>query len=329
MKFNVITIGGVVRDVLFYTDQGELIKNSKNSLKQELLGFEFGAKIYSESVYFAVGGGAANTAASFAKLGFKVGLISQIGSDFNGDVVKNELNYKNINLSGLKIDSHSKTGFSFLVVDKKSGEHTVFAYRGAGDELEVTKADLGKNQSAWFYLASLSGKAWRKSLKNIFSVSKNIAWNPGSSQLKAGYRFLRPYINKTTIFNVNKDEALELALSKNKKFNAKATTKSLLSEIKTWGAEIVIITDGRQGSTAFDGKNYYYQATLKNLPVDTTGAGDCFGATFLAGYIKFNSDISKAMQFATVNASSLVSEIGAQVGLLSYSEVLKRMKKLL
>lgn len=328
MKFDVITIGGVVRDVLFYTDQGELIKNPKNSLRQELLGFEFGAKIYSENVHFSVGGGAANAAANFTKLGLRTSIISQVGADFNGDVVQKELAAKKVNLQGLKVDKKAKTGFSFLVVDKKSGEHTVFAYRGAADTLEVTKRDLTRQRTNWLYLASLSGRAWRKSLINIFLAKKDVAWNPGSSQLTAGYKILKTFIAKTKIFNLNKDEALELVLSKDKNFNPQATVKALLSEIKTWGPEIVMITNGRQGSTVYDGQNYYFQAALPNPPVDTTGAGDCFGASFLTGYIKFNGDIQQAMKLATINASALVSQIGAQHGLLSFSEIQKKLNKL-
>jgi len=328
MKFDGLTIGGVVRDVLFYTDQGELIKNKKNNLKQELLGFEFGAKIYSKNVHFSIGGGAANTSINFSNLGLKTGVFSQIGSDFNAQVILNEFKKKKVNTLNLKKEKNTKTGFSFLVVDKKSGEHTVFAYRGAAENLEVTSKDLNKLSANWLYVASLSGNSWKKSLTNIFLQKSSIAWNPGSKQLQAGYRVLRPFIKKATIFNVNKDEAIELVLSKNKNFKNIHNIKSLLIEIYSWGLGMVVITNGNKGAYCYDGRKQYFQATLKNKPIDTAGAGDCFGSTFVTGIIKFDNDIQKAMKLATVNASSLVNQIGAQSGLLKYPEALKRINKI-
>jgi len=49
-----------------------LIDNKQDILRQKLLAFEYGAKINSEKVVHGFGGGAANTAVSFASLGLSL-----------------------------------------------------------------------------------------------------------------------------------------------------------------------------------------------------------------------------------------------------------------
>ena len=66
MKYDIITIGGVTEDINFCTHEGVLIKNKKDVLRQELLAFEFGAKIKIKESHSTFGGGAANTAVCFA-----------------------------------------------------------------------------------------------------------------------------------------------------------------------------------------------------------------------------------------------------------------------
>ena len=48
---------------------------------------------------------------------------------------------------------------------------------------------------------------------------------------------------------------------------------------------IRIITDGKDGVHLYDGKNYYHAEPHKIKVVETTGAGDAFGSSFLAGYL--------------------------------------------
>jgi sugar/nucleoside kinase (ribokinase family) len=60
---------------------------------------------------------------------------------------------------------------------------------------------------------------------------------------------------------------------------------------------------------------------------DTAGAGDAFGSTFVAGLQIFHFDLVKALRLATINSGSVVSRVGAQVGLLHREALLKLAKK--
>jgi sugar/nucleoside kinase (ribokinase family) len=153
-----------------------------------------------------------------------------------------------------------------------------------------------------------------------------LAWNPGEKQLAKGRRGLSKLMKYTAVFNVNHDEAVRLVAVAGHD-TSRLTVPNILKIIHGWGPRIVLITCGRKGSYAFDGHRRYYEP-IKPFPVkDTTGAGDAFGSTFVAGLHIYRNDISKALRLATINSGSEVSQIGAQPGLLRRAKLLELSKK--
>ena len=72
MKYDVITIGGITDDIMFYTDEMQVIKNRQRFGSQVLFAFESGGKIVSNrEVIYTAGGGGANSARRFSPLGFR------------------------------------------------------------------------------------------------------------------------------------------------------------------------------------------------------------------------------------------------------------------
>ena len=84
----------------------------------------------------------------------------------------------------------------------------------------------------------------------------------------------------------------------------------------------MVITSGKEGADAYDGRNFYHQDVMKEQKrVDTTGVGDAFGSSFIAGLILYEGDIKKAMYLGVKNTASVVSEQGAQNGLLAKKDI--------
>jgi len=214
------------------------------------------------------------------------------------------------------------TGFSF-VVKGKNNEHVAFVYRGAAGDLALNNLEAKSlTQASQIYLASLSGQ-WEKVLDKVFAVKNvKVAWNPGIVQLKAGVLKLNKYLKKTEILFVNKDEAIELAISDKKNKNRGAeflkNDKELILALKSFVAKIVIITDGINGANYFDGQTFHHENSLR-LPdskiADTTGIGDTFCATVCAGLVKYN-DYRKAMKLGMKNAAANLRKPGAQNGMM-------------
>jgi len=338
MKYDVITIGGATEDITFYTGEGVLINNKRDILRQKLLAFEYGAKIKVDEAHSTFGGGAANTAVCFSRLGFKVACLIAIGNDDRGARVIENLKKQKVDVRLVQKIRGIETGFSFLLVGQNN-EHIVFSNRAANSELRIKNYELRKlKNTKWIYMTSLSGE-WQDVLEKVFStqqdiecsrrplMSSKIAWNPGHIQLKSGLSVIGKYLKKTEVLIINKDEAIELVVS-DQKFKKKSSRflnniKNLLKIIKSWGLGIIVITNGKYGADAYDGDRFYHQNILKERRrVDTTGVGDAFGSSFIAGLELYNGDIKKAMLLGVKNTASVVSQQGAQNGLLTKKEIL-------
>ena len=321
--FDIITIGGTLRDIIFYTDEGMVIENRKDSLCEKLIAFELGAKIYIKEVYFVNGGGACNTAVGLSRLGLKTAIIARIGRDKEGDEVIESLKKEGIDTKFVQRDSREATGFSFIATLKKKNVHTILTYRGASDRVKLG-TDIKKLKSTkWFYVSSLNCPHWRQILDKMFGLGDGIkvAWNPANVQLKDGYKKLSKYLRKTTVFILNEDEARELVMSAKPLNNL--TIEFLLKEIYEMGPKVVVITAGKRGAYAFDGQKVYYQKPLPAKVLNTTGAGDAFAAGFVASLFYKSNDILRALKWGTFNSTSVITKIGAQKGLLTLKEIKK------
>ncbi len=325
-SFDIICIGGAVRDFIFYTDAGRLFNTPENLAAPKMLGFEYGAKINPKEVQITFGGGAANTSVAFSRLGFKIGILTCLGEDEIGREIEKNLKTERVDISLIQKDKKTATGVSFIITtDKKEKEHIAFAYRGAAQNLEINNKKLKNITTRNIYLTSLAGKDWLKNLKETFAFAEKngakVMWNPGNFQLKAGVKVIHDYLKKTNILILNKDEAIELVLSgvrigkRNPNFLNKPVY--LLNILHEWGPKIVVVTDGKKGAWCYDGKEIYHSKIIKSKVINTTGVGDAFGSGFLAGYINEKGQIAKALKYGMVNSSSVLTKPGSQAGLLS------------
>ena len=329
-NFDVVTIGGAARDITFYTKEGKLVAQMKDPLRQKLLGFEYGAKINIEKSFCTFGGGAANAAVALARLGLKTAAIARVGKDEDGRAVLANLVKNKIDAKFIQIDPALKTGFSFIVTFGPEVEHTAFLFRGANNNLKLSSRDL-KFKTDWFYVASLSGEGWRGVMDVVTATKSRLAWNPGNKQLAAGLSGLKKYMAKTAIFFVNKDEAIELVASLPKYKKAGTAwlnqPKNLFGVLAEFCPGILVITDGAKGAYIYLRGKIYHQASLSKRIVDTTGAGDAFCSSFLAGYIRYCGNVLKAAKLAALNSAYNLTGIGAQEPLLAWTMATKLIGK--
>ena len=341
MKYDIITIGGATKDITFYTGEGLLIANRKDILRQKLLAFEYGTKIKIDNSHSTFGGGAANAAVGLSKLGFKVAALIAVGRDIRGREILENLKDNGVDIQLAQKKKNIESGFSFLLVGNDN-EHIVFSNRAANSELRITNRELRMLKNVkWIYLTSLSG-AWQEVLDKIFSVkltrqapfgkgsegrfNPKIAWNPGHIQLNSGYNAIGKYLKNVEALIVNKDEAIELVVSRKlyrkKSFQFLNNIENLIKIIHAWGPRIIVITNGKYGAYAHDGQKLYRQPIIKEKKkVDTTGVGDAFGSSFVAGLELYNGDIKKAMLLGARNSASVIAKQGAQNGLLAKRDI--------
>lgn len=326
--YDVITIGGATRDFFFVIDKKQLkiVKTPKDLTAPVKIMFEFGAKIIPQQVHFSLGGGATNTAVAMSRLELKVASYISTGRGEDCNLIISNLQAEKVDTKYVVCDRELQAGISFiLLVADKSVEHTVFTYRGANDHLFLSTTR--KYPTRWFYLTSLSGQ-WQENLARVHQVvnrqGMKLAWNPGGAQIAAGYPKLKNLLELTEVFNVNHDEAIELALSAGGQKNKVNNIDYLLKTIAAWGPRTVVITNGTKGADCYCRGKKHHVARYPLKRIDTAGAGDAFGGSFVAGLVKYRYNIDRALKLAAINASYVVAQIGTQAGLL-YKKDLKKM----
>lgn len=316
-KYDFIVIGGMTEDLSFSVDDYVLL-DSQNDLPEKILGFEYGSKIGIKDVQIHFGGGAANVSVALARLGFKSAIVSAVGDDEAGRRIINNLVKHKVDTRYIQMIEKEKSGLS-LVLKTLSGEHVLFTYRGSNDKLKINHKLTNKLSGAKrLYLTSLTGN-WRQILEVIFSVKRPVAWNPGRKQLAAGFNSLKKFLAVTDVLILNRDEATELVVSATK-ISRLWTVGMMLKKLRSFGPRLVVITEGKKGAQAFDGRKVYIQKATDHKALDTTGVGDAFGSTFVAAF-DYHNNIKLALKLAMRNSSSVVTKPGAQHGLLSKSQL--------
>lgn len=313
-SFDVISVGSSLRDIMFYAQTGVITQ-------KQVWELQYGGKVMSDRVFIEFGGGGANTSVNFARLGLRTGIISTVGTDEYGEAIVSHLKKESVETAYIH-KSQLHTGFSFILVHQRTGEHIAFIHYGAAEEC-VLPESIQDIQTDWYYVSSINSKNWKKTLRTVFATKARIAWNPGSTQLNATERDLKPLLRRTDVLMVNEQEAQHLSKLFGKR---EEKTPQLIRSLQSLGPRIVVVTRGRFGSLAYDGNRVYAVPRVKEKPVDTTGAGDSYGSSFVAGLIRYSGDIHKSMELASLNAAANVRLIGAQEGLLSWDQLPQRLR---
>lgn len=319
--FDVITIGGASRDVFFLTREGKIINDLPHH--QKLIAFEYGSKIIPEKTEFSYGGGGANTAISFARMGLHAASIMNIGMEGTGSLVVRELEAAGVSCEHITRDKMNHTALS-TIISLPGEDHTMFLYRGSNNFMKVH--DWRPIHTKWFYLSSLTGESV-DIIPEMFSYARahgiKVAWNPGHEQLAEGCLDLAGHLEDTDILIVNKEEACSLVRGLEGGINL-VDIKGILAILSRLTKGIVVVTDGEHGSyVATNGKQYHESAHSTKV-VETTGAGDAYGSTFVAAHLK-GFGTKYAMKLAAENAANVVAYIGAQNGLMTFAELRARI----
>jgi sugar/nucleoside kinase (ribokinase family) len=278
----------------------------------QALALPLGAKLDVETMQHEVGGGAANTAVAFSRLGLQAATVSRVGDDFAGRLIKEVLTEEGVATRFLRVDKDSNTGQSVLILSP-DGNRTVLVKRGAAADFELSDVDESVlTRAGWIYLSSIGGNM--KELQQIFAICPlqdiKVAWTPGSLELAHGQDGLGPLLPQADVLLLNREEAAKLTKVPH------GSVEEVLARLLEFVEQgVVVVTNGSEGAVAFDGQH------TESLPgrdlgvVDATGAGDSFGSGFVAAHL-LGLAMDKALSFAIANAESVIGHIGAQEGLL-------------
>lgn len=335
--FDVITIGSATMDVFVECDDANIVSVSTKDKKSEFMSYPYGSKMEISAFASNVGGGGINTALNFANLGLATSAICKIGEDIYSQGILEVLEKSSLNLSNVIQDNSVSTGFSIILLSFQ-GDRTVLAQRGANATLKKSEIDFEAIKNAkTLYIAPLSGES-NKVLGTIVEFAEEngvqVCFNAGTTSLKKGFEYIKKIIDTAEIVVMNKEEAsmctkIEVRPDTRDEKFSNATIHpdvvKMLKKLKVGKKQVVVITDGKYGAYAYNGRELYACPNFPARVISTLGAGDAFASTFCAALTRTNSDIGKSLMYAAVNSASVVSCFGASEGFLTFDEIEQKL----
>lgn len=311
----IVSLGSCLQDI-YLVDRDDFVgaKVGDQSIFSKLV---IGSKIDIDKVNFEVGGGGTNAAVSFARFGHETIFMGNLSRDMAGEAVLACLDEENIDSSYVEF-VRGGTGCSVILLDAKSGERTILTHRGASAKFSnLNPDDLEMAAPDWLYITSLHGDlaTLEKFVQGARKLGVKVMLNPGKLELEQPKELLK-LLKWVDILLVNKSEAAQLVPG--------VLLTELLSHLSAY-CGTVIITDGEMGSIATNQTESYRLGVYEQVRMrDATGAGDAFGAGFLA-CLAAGNNFKNSLHYAAANAASVVQKYGAKAGILTGEEDLHPM----
>lgn len=310
-KYDVICIGQAVQDILTTNVPKDAFMRETNTVK-------------ADSLTITTGGDAVNEAIVLSRLGNKSSVVVRLDKRNIGDMIYRDLQDENVDVSlvARKDDCENFTSMIFIHPD---GDHDFIV--GPGKDYTLARSDVDFSvftQTRAVSAASLFtlGELDTNGIAEIF----RIAQEAGACTF-ADANFDLDGIGPDAIKNIyphtdylipSLDEAVYM------------TGKKDPDEIADWflahGVKNVMLKLGGEGCFFKNKEERFFMDPYEVTPIDTTGCGDNFAASFIHGILKGMSH-KECAEFAC-GAGGLNSQaIGAHMHILSEEQIRDFMSK--
>jgi len=322
-RYDIVTVGSSTEDVMVQANSARVVRIEDADGEQAYMAFEYGGKIHVDDMLISVGGGAVNTAISFALQGMCVAAVSKIGRDEPGERICRRLAEVGAHTHLMAYSDRSGTGYS-TIITTFTGERTILVNRGAARELahdDIPWDELAKTE--WMYVGALAGESWRLYPRLAEFAREHeikLALNLGTSQIDQGLDEYGELLRSTHIIFQNDGEMRRLTGVEAERGDR--DEREICRRLHDHGVDIAVITDGRRGAMASDGRAHYTVPAYQTEVASSVGAGDAFAAGCISA-LWHGKSIPESLRLGAANAASVIRQIGANHGLLTWEEALQ------
>jgi sugar/nucleoside kinase (ribokinase family) len=269
---------------------------------------QWGTTTLVETIEAHVGGNAANTSIALATLGVPVRLVGAVGRDEQARFVLDALRRRGVDTTPVAAFDGPTAATVALI---NSAGNRMFLHRpcaGFSAPLEFPSRLIAG--MAHYHLASLfilpsfrphAPATLARARDAGLTTSLDTNWDPHGAWMND----LAPCLPGLDFLFMNEDEARMVGVSP--------------AEILSLGVRAVVLKLGPRGCAIYTAageiRSPAFQVTVK----DTTGAGDCFVAGFLAARLR-DATLQEAARFANAVGALNVQCVGAARGLRSFEE---------
>jgi fructokinase len=267
-----------------------------------------------------VGGGPANTAKALAKLGIDTQLIDGISNDKYGLMIKNELLASGIKLDCVKYSDKPTCLAIVLLSDSGSACYEFVIESTATFDFTLEwLPNLQTEQPSLLHIGTLAtviepGASvlfeWAQSVARVAPIVFDPNVRPAVLSDRDEYvKKVEKWVKISSVINVSNEDLNWL-------YPGKAIDE-IVNEWLEVGVELVMVTLGDKGITAYRMNEQVSVDSVKVVVADTVGAGDTVGAVLVEAIVKngldrLTGEVLKSMLNRAVKAAAItVSRTGA------------------
>ena len=286
---------------------------------------ENGTSSQGNPIYEANPGGApCNVLSMLTKLGKKTAFIGKVGSDIFGNRLKATLNEVGIDTSNLIMDEEIRTTLAF-VETFPDGDRDFSFYRNPGADMmlredEVDTELLRDTKLFHFGTLSMTHDEVRNATKKAIDVAKEagavISFDPNLREPL--WRSLDD-AGEQVAYGLSRCDVLKISDNEIQWFTGEQDFDAGIRKLRErYDIPLIMLSMGKDGSRA-----YYKDLRVEVAPflqektIETTGAGDTFGACCLYYVLKYGLDsldeekLTEMLTFANAAASIITTRKGA------------------
>ena len=270
------------------------------------------------------GGAPCNVLAMLGKLGYKTAFIGKVGNDEFGKLLKNTISEQKIDSIGLVMDPDAKTTLAFVDNDE-TGDHSFSFYRKPGADMMLREDEVNYeliDNCRIFHFGSLSmtdepvRSATYAMIDYAKKKSKIISFDPN---LRPPLWESEDLAAKQIWYGIEQCDILKIADNEIEWLTGTDDYDKGIEIIRErTHAKLINVTLGPNGSIAYYGNHkVFMEPYLNKDTIETTGAGDTFGACALHAVLKNGLDnmteenLKEMLQFANAAASLITTKKGA------------------
>lgn len=278
---------------------------------------KYGESIPCTGYGYAIGGKGSNQAFAAAKQGADVVAVGRIGDDKNGKQINNSLKQANVNTNYIVIDKHCQTGLALMMLDK-NGRYVSYVAMGANNKVSVEDVRKALDENK-FDMILMQLEIPLETVYKTYELAKE---RDIPVFLDAGPAMKIPLEKLKGLFILSPNEVetevlTDISVSTNE--GALKAAKFLYEKAEP---EYVILKLGERGALLYNGSEAKFIECFKVEAIDSTAAGDTFGAALAIQLCK-GVKMEAAILFAHAAAGICVSRKGAQTSIPTEEEVKK------
>ncbi len=317
-------------------------KYDVTALGELLIDFtENGTSGQGNPIYEANPGGApCNVLAMLAKLERKTAFIGKVGQDIFGNRLKEIVAAAGIDVSNLVTDKDGRTTLAF-VETFPDGDRDFSFYRNPGADMMLREDEVNEDilrDTKIFHFGTLSltheevRRATKKAVETAKAAGAVISFDPN---LREPLWDSLEEAKEQTAYGLSKCDFLKISDNEIRWFTGEEDFDAGICKLRgQYDIPLIVLSMGKDGSRA-----YYKDLRVEVAPflqentIETTGAGDTFGACCLhyvlqCGLDGFDEDsLREMLVFANAAASIITTRKGALRVMPTMNEVQELIKK--